>query len=183
MKTVIISSILVLAACAWAGCDAFDDDTDLGGLIASQFVSITVDPADIADGFLTSDGEVTPETFLVQLEDKASSITSVNVSRIELAPGANGVEGVVAWADVYQGELLVQLVPSGGSPVQIGRVEVPATGLDELSVPVTTNRSALDSAPNIAAGRFAVRVTAGTPRTAGDDFQLPLRAEIEFQVF
>ena len=177
-------TLLPLLCLHLTACDLFDDETDVAGLIASQFVAITVDGADVADGLLTSDGAVNPDNFLANLREQMGTIESVNVTRIALVASNTERVEVSKWADVYTGEVLVQLVPSsGGAPILVGKVNVPAFGLDPLSPSVQTSREALDAVPDIAAGRFSVRLTAGTPRAATDAFKLPIRVEIEFIAF
>ncbi len=167
-----------------SGCDLFDDDEDVGGLIASQFVTVTVDPSDLSGGLLVSDAAVNSDTFLASLKERMGEIESVNVTRISIEPSPSGVEGVTAWSDLYQGELLVLLLPAGGGPAQqIGRVTVPESGFAALSPLVTTTRQALDAVPDIAAGRFSVRLSAGSTRTAADTFSAPIRVEIELVAF
>lgn len=167
-----------------AACDALTDDTDVGGLIATQGVLVVVDGPDVAEGVLVSDGAVNPDTFLAVLREKMDTIASVNVLRITLEASNQERVEVSKWADLYQGELLVQVVPSsGGAPIQIGRVAVPEFGLDPLSPTVTATREALDAAPDIAAGRFSVRLTAGTTRSASESFKLPVRVELELIAF
>jgi hypothetical protein len=184
MKTPVRSLIVALACVTLAACDSLGGDEDVAGLIASQFVNVTVDPPDLQDGLLVSDGAVTPQTFLTQLGDQMSTISAVDINFIKLraSPGADA--NIESWSELYQGELLVQFVPAGGgSAVQVGRVAIPATGLAELDATVTASRASLDAAPDIAAGNFAVRLTAGTSRAADDQFKLPIRVEIEFAAF
>jgi len=177
-------SLLPLVAVAVAACDALTDDSDIGGLIASHFTSVLVDGPDVSAGVLVSDGAVNPDTFLANLREQMGTIESVDVLRIELRASNEERVEVSKWADVYQGEILVQLVPSsGGAPVQIGRVAAPEFGLDPLTATVTTRREVLDGVPDIAAGRFSVRLTAGTPRSASDSFKLPIRVELELIAF
>ena len=125
-----------------------------------------------------------PDTFLANLRAEMGTIASVGITRIAIQPLASGVVDVAAWSDLYEGELLVQLVPSsGGTPLPIGKVSVPAGGLEPLTATVTTSRGALDAAPDIAAGRFSVRLLAGSARAASDAFALSVRVEIELMAF
>ena len=173
--------LVPLAVSLATACDVLDDEEDVSGLIAVQPVVVALGPTGVADGLLVGETAVAPGTFLAQIRDEMPTVDSVGITRIKLVPGA--ATGVAAWADVYQGEVLVQLVPEGGQALAVGKVTAPATGLDTLTVTVTTDRGTLDRSPAIAEGRFAVRLQGGTPRAAGDAFDLNVRTEIEYMAF
>lgn len=174
-------ALLIPALFAGPACDVLNDDEDVSGLIAVHPVVVKLAPTGVADGLLSGETAVNPATFLAQIREQMPTIDSVGITRIKLVPGT--ATGVAAWADVFQGELLVQLVPEGGQPVQVGKVTTPTGGLETLTVTVTTDRTTLDGSPAIAEGRFSVRLVGGTPRAASDAFALDVRAEVEFMAF
>jgi len=175
--------LLLVLLSTFAACDALNDETDVSGLIASQFVSLSLAPEGIAGGLLVSEKAVNAETFLAQLREQLPTIDSVSLLRVKVEAMPTGAVDVAAWSDVYQGELLVVLVPQSGAPIQVAQVTVPESGLAILSATVTTTQGALDKAPDIAAGRFSVRLTGGTTRAASDTFALTARVELEFLAF
>jgi len=166
-----------------AACDALAGETDVSGLIASQLVSVALSPEGVAGGLLVSEKAVNPDTFLAQIRGQMASIESVSITRVQVEALGNGAVDVAAWSDVYQGELLVVLVPTSGNPIQVAQVSVPTSGLATLTATVTTSREALDAVPDIAAGRFTVRLTGGTGRAATDTFALTARVSLEFIAF
>jgi len=180
-----LSCLVPLVMLFAPSCDSLDDESDIAGLIASAFVTISVDEADLAGGTLTSETAVESSSFLANIREKMGTIDSVKLSRIELRPAVTDTENVDAWADAYTGELTVQLVPASaaGAGVAVGKVAVPASGLELLAPQVTVTQEQLDASPDIAAGRFTVRLTAASPRAAGDTFLLPVRVELEFIAF
>src|SRR5262245_50215456 len=73
----ILLCLLPLLPLFATSCDSLDDENDIAGLIASQFVTIMVDEADLASGTLTSDTAVDSQTFLANIREKMGSIKSV----------------------------------------------------------------------------------------------------------
>lgn len=175
-------SIVTLLALA-SGCDSLAGETDVTGLIASQFVSVTLDQDAVDGGAIAAEKAVNPDTFLAQVREKMATIDAVSITRIKIDALDNGAVGADAWSDILSGELVVTLVPQSGNPIEAAHVTVPASGRDVLVTTVTATRAQLDAAPDIAAGRFSVRLSAATPRQASDTFALTARVEIEFIAF
>jgi|GEM_PF-2665722 len=164
-------------------CDTLAGETDVSGLIASQFVSVTLDQDGVDGASIVAAKAVTPETFLTQVREKMSVIDSVSIARVKIEPLANGAVAADAWSDVVSDQLVVALVPASGDPIEVAHVAVPTAGREALLATVTATRAQLDAAPDIAAGRFLVRLSASTPRAASDTFALTARVEIEFIAF
>ena len=122
--------LALMSLASLASCDALNGEEDVGGLIATHSTSIPVDPGDLSDGLLVSETAVNPTTFLAQLRERMGDIESVDITRMTISIGSSGVEDVAKWSDVWNGEVLVHLVPTGGPPMPIGKAALRRSGGD-----------------------------------------------------
>jgi hypothetical protein len=164
-----------------SGC--FADETDVAGLIASQFASMRLTEEHIVDGRCSHEVALNPDTFLSSVRERLGRpIDSVELTRIGLAAGTT-VEGVDRWSEVFDNEVTVFFVVAGSPPITAGTLTVPTSGLGQVTGRVRVSRDTLDRFPDIAAGRFSVRLSGSSTGAVTDAFDLPIRVELEFLTF
>ena len=164
-----------------SGC--FADETDVAGLIASQFASMRLTEEHIVDGTCANEVALNPDTFLTSVRERLGRpIDSVELTRIGLAAGTT-VEGVDRWSQVFDNQVTVSLVVAGSPPITAGTLTVPASGLGPVEGRVSVSRETLDRFPDIAEGRFSVRLSGPSAGSVTEPFDLPVRVELEFLTF
>ncbi len=171
----------LVSAVLQPGC--FADETDVAGLIASQFASMRLEEQHIVDGACTNEVALNPDTFLTSVRERLGRpIDSVELTRIGLQAGTT-VEGVDSWSQVFDNQVTVFFVVAGNPPITAGKLTVPASGLGPVEGRVSVSRETLDLFPDIAEGRFSVRLSGPSSGAVTEPFDLPLRVELEFLTF
>jgi len=172
------SSIAVVSV-VLSGCDLLNQEVDAAGVIGSQFVAFTFNEGSGSGSELVAEAEVTPERFLPTVRERVGrAANSVDLLRVRLEAGTSA-SGVASWGEVFSGPLTVTLVPATGTPLNVATAAI-VPGLAAIEGDVTTDREALDRLPDIAAGRFTVRISGLGSRAAdAAPFSLPVRAELE----
>jgi len=175
------TSLLVLLSLT--GCD-LGDETDVAGLIGSQFVGVRLDEGDLGEGVLSASGSLNPELFLTNLrESLGRDPSSLELTRIALSAGATGVENISSWRDAFSSDISVSFLVEGSPPIVAGSLPLPASGLGAIEGRVLVKRQTLDRFPAIREGRFSVQLSAPSVRSPSEAFVLPARVELEFIVF
>jgi hypothetical protein len=164
-----------------SGCDLLGNEVDVAGVIGSQFVSMTIDESGSSGSFLGAEAALTPERFLPNVQERVGrAATSVDLLRVRLEAGT--ATGVASWGEVFDNPLTVTFVPATGAPINVATGAL-VPGLAAIEMDVTTDREYLDQLPDIAAGRFSVRLSGVSARTSDEVFTLPVRVELEFVAF
>jgi len=177
------AAALVLAALLVLLPGCFADETDVAGLIASQFASLRLTEQQVVDGACTHEVALNPDTFLSAVRERLGRpIESVELTRLALAAGTT-VEEVDRWNEVFDGPVTVSIVVAGSPPITSGLLTIPASGLGPIEGRVSVSRATLDRFPDIAAGRFSVRLSGPSTRSVTDAFELPVRVELELLTF
>ncbi len=175
-------SVFAVVSVTLVGCDLLGEGVDVAGVIGSQYVSLEFDEGSGLGSTLVAEAEVTPERFLPNVQERVGRpATSVDLLRVRLEAGT-GATGVTAWSEVFSGPLTVTIEPANGSPLTVAMATL-VSGLGAIEGEVTSSRESLDTLPDIAAGRFSVKVSGESARTSGASFTLPVRAELEFVYF
>lgn len=164
-------------------CD-LGNETDVAGLIGSQFVDVRLDEGDLSEGTLSGSGALNPEVFLSRLrESLGRDPSSLELTRVALSAGTTGVEGITSWRDAFSSDISVSFLVEGSPPIVAGSLPLPASGLGAIEGRVLVKRQTLDRFPAIREGRFSVQLSAPSVRSPSEVFALPARVELEFIVF
>lgn len=164
-------------------CD-LGDETDVAGLIGSQFVGVRLDEGDLNEGTLSASGALNPDLFLSNLRASLGrDPSSLELTRVALSVGATGLDGISNWRDAFSSDVSVLFVVDGSPPIVAGSLALPASGLAAIEGRVLVKRQTLDRFPAIREGRFSVQLSAPSGRSPSETFVLPVRVELEFIVF
>jgi hypothetical protein len=175
--------LLVVSLFAAVGCD-LANETDVAGLIGSQFVVVRLDEGDLAAGAVAASGALNPETFLSGIRQSLGrDPSSLELTRVAVSLGTTGLEGVANWSDVFSSDVSVSFIVDGSPPIVAGSLKLPPAGLADIEGRVLVRRETLDRFPAIRAGRFSVQLSAPSVRSPSEAFVLPARVELEFIVF
>jgi len=172
------ASLIALAA---ASCNLDDDEADLAGLIATQFVPLNVDGEDVDGENLTSIGVVAPASFLTAVKREFGH----GPDRVELGSLVLRVNtpNVPDWSYLWSGEVTVALKPASSNTVIVVAKGTPPSSFADFKPTLSVTSDTLDAFPDFAEGDFEVHVFGATSRAASDTFQQSVVIEMELLVF
>lgn len=184
----VVPLVLGTAVLFQVSCDALTDNgnDDVAGLIGSQFIPITLTGASVSEGLIAGQTTLRAESFLTNLRAKLGhdptrvDLVRIGVERPEASTGA----GIASWAEAFSDKVEIQILPEGsGIPILVGEGTRPATGVAAWAPRVLIPRGGFDNYPAVAEGRFTVRISGTTAKSATDTFSFPVRVELEFIAF
>lgn len=179
----LLTFVTLFALAGAPGCD-LGNETDVAGLIGSQFVAVRLDEGDLDAGALAASSPLNPDTFLSGIRQTLGrDPSSLELTRVAVSLGTTGLEGLSNWNDAFSSDISVSLLVDGSPPIVAGSLKLPATGLSPIEGRVLVRRETLDRFPDIRAGRFSVQLSAPSTRSPTEAFVLPVRVELEFVVF
>lgn len=162
-------------------CDLDDDEADLAGLIATQFVPVSVDTEDIDGTTMRTVSQVTPASFLTAVKRQfGRSPNRVELSSLTLKVSSPMVSD---WSFLWAGEVTIAFIPASSQTRVVVAKGTPPTSFGLFTPTLSVSNDTLDLFPDFAAGDFSIEVSAPTNRLAADNFSQQVVMELEFIVF
>lgn len=174
-----LRSSLFLVLLMMVACDSSTDD--LAGLIGTQNVPLMVTSATVADGHISVESQLTPATFLTRVETELDrDVTHVDLLNVTLSlPTPNSPP----WSALFGATMTVSLVPdSTGAALAVASATPPADNSD-VAAKVSVSRATLDQFPDIAAGRFKVRLSGDAAGDIASDVSQAVLVRLELSAF
>lgn len=171
----------IVLALSLAGCNLDDDEADLAGLVATQFVPLGVDTGDVDGATLRATSVVTPTSWLIAVKNQFGRAPErVELASISLRVNTPMVED---WSYLWPGEVTVAFIPASSQTRVIVARGTPPASFGTFKPSLSVSHDTLDISPDFAAGDFSVEVSGATSRAGSDNFSQQVVMELQFLVF